>query len=165
LYVLLFRWFVFSENTLKAIRPKFLTDFNFLQLSLVCDLFHNYIDFCRTSAAKKWRQPKMENCACMWNDNWHKMKFFFKWTWNIQRTLFIHYKTQTKKFADFIIFLVDFKNFTNNFWTQLFVIMIIHKSFLGSCEVPQNNWSRSVEPFKSSLDKNGQTDKQIINYI
>ena len=38
--------------------------------------------------------------------------------------------------------------------------MIIHKPFLGSRDVPQKIWARSVQPFWRLLDTNKQTDKQ-----
>ena len=36
----------------------------------------------------------------------------------------------------------------------------IHKPILGSCEVLDKIWARSVEPFGRLLDTNGQTNKQ-----
>ena len=38
--------------------------------------------------------------------------------------------------------------------------MIIHKPSLGSLDVPQKIWARSVQPFWRLLDSNRQTDKQ-----
>ena len=45
-------------------------------------------------------------------------------------------------------------------WRQIFEILIIHKPSLGSLDVPQKIWARSVQPFWRLLDTNKQTDKQ-----
>ena len=37
---------------------------------------------------------------------------------------------------------------------------MIHKPSLGSLDVPQKIWARSVQPFGRLLDTNGQTDRQ-----
>ena len=44
-------------------------------------------------------------------------------------------------------------------WRQIFEILIIHKPSLWSRDVPQKNWTRSVQPFWRLLDTNKQTDK------
>ena len=49
------------------------------------------------------------------------------------------------KSLTFIDFLVDFIN--QNILKQLFLILTIHKSFLGLCEVPQKIGARLVYPF------------------
>ena len=46
--------------------------------------------------------------------------------------MYVQYKKIIKKFADFIIFLRAFFTKIKNFWTQKFVILSIHKPFLGS---------------------------------
>ena len=45
-------------------------------------------------------------------------------------------------------------------WRQIFEILIFHKSSLGSLDVPQKIWARSVQPFWRLLDTNKQTDTQ-----
>jgi len=44
-------------------------------------------------------------------------------------------------------------------WRQIFEILIFHKPSLGSLNVPQKIWARSVQPFLRLLDTNRQTDK------
>ena len=44
-------------------------------------------------------------------------------------------------------------------WRQIFEILIFHKPSLGSLDVPQKIWARSVQPFWRLLDTNKQTDK------
>ena len=55
-------------------------------------------------------------------------------------------------------------------WRQIFEILIIHEPSLGSLDVPQKIWARSVQPFWRLLDTNRQTplcspniNKQIVN--
>ena len=43
---------------------------------------------------------------------------------------------------------------------QIFENSIIPKPSMGSREVPQKIWVRSVQPFWRLLDTKGQTDKQ-----
>ena len=45
-------------------------------------------------------------------------------------------------------------------WRQIFEILMIHEPSLGSLDVPQKNWARSVQPFWRLLDTNKQTNKQ-----
>ena len=52
-----------------------------------------------------------------------------------------------KKFVDF----QNLKKFENS---------IIHKPSLGSRDIPQNIWARSVQPLVYLLDTNKQTDTQ-----
>ena len=46
-------------------------------------------------------------------------------------------------------FFVGFQNITKirNFLIKLFLILSIHKHFLGSCEVPHKIWAQSVQLF------------------
>ena len=55
-----------------------------------------------------------------------------------------------------------FNNLMKNefWWRQIFEILIIHKPSLGSLDVPQKIWARSVQPFWRLLDTNRQTDRQ-----
>ena len=63
--------------------------------------------------------------------------------------LFPQYKAKiNKKLADFIIFFRWFQN------------SIIHKPVLGSREVPNKIWARSVQPFWRLLDTNKQIPTQ-----
>ena len=57
------------------------------------------------------------------------------------------------------IFKKNFRDF-QKFKTQIFKISIIHKPSLGSQDVPQKIWARSVQPFWRLLDTNKQTDRQ-----
>ena len=45
-------------------------------------------------------------------------------------------------------------------WRQIFENLIIHKPSLGSREIPQKIWTRSVQPFWRLLDTNRQTNRQ-----
>ena len=45
-------------------------------------------------------------------------------------------------------------------WRQIFKNLIIHKPSLGSREIPQKIWARSVQSFWRLLDTNKQTNKQ-----
>ena len=60
----------------------------------------------------------------------------------------------TKKFVDFIIFFVNFQNFTKIIF---FEVMNIHKPSLESGEVPHTIWARSVQTFWRLLDTNRLT--------
>ena len=51
-------------------------------------------------------------------------------------------------------------------WRLIFEILIIHKPFMGSCEVPHKIWVRSFQLFLVFIgykQTNKQTDKQSIN--
>ena len=67
-----------------------------------------------------------------------------------------------KNFADFQQKIRGFSKFSKIefWWRQIFENLIIHKPFLGSHDVPQKIWARSVQPFWRLLDTNRQTDKQ-----
>ena len=71
--------------------------------------------------------------------------------------LCVHYIK--KEFADFIIFFREFSKFYKN-KNLIFEILIIHKPFLGSREVPHKTLARSVQPFWRLLDTNKQTERQ-----
>ena len=45
-------------------------------------------------------------------------------------------------------------------WRQIFEILIIHKPYLWSRDVPQKIWVRSVQPFWRLLDTSKQTDER-----
>ena len=47
-------------------------------------------------------------------------------------------------------------------WRQIFEILMIHKPSLGSPDVPQKIWARSVQPFWRLLDTNRQTSQICI---
>ena len=70
-----------------------------------------------------------------------------------------------KKFHAFIIFFVDFQNFTKIkiCWRQIFVILSIYKPSLRSCEVPQNIWAGSVKPFIGYKQRKKQANKKSLN--
>jgi len=75
-------------------------------------------------------------------------------------SLCVHRKTkQTKKFADFNKTFRRFSKFSKIefWWRQIFKISIFHKPSLGSLDVPQKIWIRSVQPFWRLLDTNRQT--------
>ena len=57
--------------------------------------------------------------------------------------------TKTKNFADFPKKIRGFSIFSKiEFgWRQIFENLIIHKPTLGSREIPQKIWARSVQPF------------------
>ena len=48
-----------------------------------------------------------------------------------------------------------------DFLRQIFAILTIHTPSLGSCEVPQQIWSRSVQPFWRISVTNKQTSKGV----
>jgi len=86
-------------------------------------------------------------------------------------SLCIHCKTkQTKKFADFIIKnCVDFQNLMKIelCWRQIFYHPF---TSLGSCEVPDKIWDRSVQPFwrllnTNKVETNTQTNQVYYIYI
>ena len=71
-------------------------------------------------------------------------------TFNCEFFLFVYIvKQKQKKFADFVKKFVDFENLLEiKFcWKLIFEILIIHKPFLGSCEVPQKIWAGLFQPF------------------
>ena len=73
-------------------------------------------------------------------------------------------KKKTKKifFAD-LLFFRGFSKFKKSKMLETIFCMSelsIHKPILGSCEVLDKIWARSVEPFGRLLDTNGQTNKQ-----
>jgi len=62
--------------------------------------------------------------------------------------LFVIFKTILKKFANFIFFRGFSKLHENEtFLETQFEILIIHKPFLSTCELPQKSWALSVLPF------------------
>ena len=61
-------------------------------------------------------------------------------------SLCIHCKTKTKK-----------SNFVGG---KFFLILIIYKPYLGTCEVPHTIWARSIQPFWRLFDTNKQTNRQ-----
>ena len=77
----------------------------------------------------------------------------------------LHFKTKMKKILR--IFKKNSRIFKNlNLFTklktpktQIFKISIIHKPSLGSLNVPQKIWARSVQPLWRLLDTNRQTNK------
>ena len=76
-----------------------------------------------------------------------------------------HHQKKIKKkknFADFQKKIREFSKFSkiDFWWRQIFENLIIHKPSLGSRDVPQKIWARSVQPFWRLLDTNGQTDRQ-----
>ena len=56
------------------------------------------------------------------------------------------------------------KKFTH-FWGQFFVILSIHKPFLGSCEIPQKNWARLILLFWRFSVTNKQAKYSIYNFV
>ena len=61
-----------------------------------------------------------------------------------------------------ILWILAFKNLMKIefWWRQIFEILIIHEPSLGSLDVPQKIWARSVQPFWRLLDTNKQTNRQ-----
>ena len=75
-----------------------------------------------------------------------------------EHRLFVQLNQITKKVSGFNHIFREYYNF----WRQIFVILSLHKSFLGSFEVPHQVWVRSVQPFRRLLAAYGQlqTNKQ-----
>ena len=81
-----------------------------------------------------------------------------------EHVLFVYIVKQKKIIRGFLqkiswIFKILKNLMTIKFWwRQIFEILIIHKPSLGSLDVPQKIWARSVQPFWRLLDTNRQTD-------